>query len=348
MIKALSLINFQSHRKSDLDFDPGVNVIVGSSDSGKTAILRALNWIVNNRPSGDCMRSHWGGTTKAVAVFDKAIVCRERSDTVNNYWLNEEQFKAFGLSVPDEIIQLINMTDLNVQRQLDAPFLLSNSSGEVAQILNESVNLQDIDVALSAIASKVREVTKGLNEGKESLKDVDSQLEGLEGVEELEVQISELDVLIGAEQKYSTKVFHIDDLVNSANRIERAVTSLEPVLNLEKDINSADEMMVEYHEAVDEHRRLNILLNTFQGAHDELEGVVSFLELEKDIQEIFGLLEELREANKELSKLRFQIDSLDSTAGFLEDVIRELEEKEAEYTDAMPDVCPLCGNKVKK
>jgi len=56
MIKYLQIQNFQSHKDSLLEFDPGVNVIVGSSDSGKTAVIRALRWLVWNRPSGDAFR----------------------------------------------------------------------------------------------------------------------------------------------------------------------------------------------------------------------------------------------------------------------------------------------------
>jgi len=64
MIKTLSIQNYQSHKDSTLEFDPGVNVIVGSTDSGKTAIIRALRWLIWNRPNGDSFRSTWGGDTK--------------------------------------------------------------------------------------------------------------------------------------------------------------------------------------------------------------------------------------------------------------------------------------------
>jgi len=49
MLKKISIQNFQSHKKTELDLVDGINVIYGLSQSGKSAILRALNWIIFNR-----------------------------------------------------------------------------------------------------------------------------------------------------------------------------------------------------------------------------------------------------------------------------------------------------------
>ena len=43
-IESLSLHNFQCHEHLDIAFDPQLTTIVGPSDVGKTAILRALKW----------------------------------------------------------------------------------------------------------------------------------------------------------------------------------------------------------------------------------------------------------------------------------------------------------------
>ena len=41
----IEIVNFQSHANTKLNFDEGVNVIIGPSDSGKTAVIRAMKWI---------------------------------------------------------------------------------------------------------------------------------------------------------------------------------------------------------------------------------------------------------------------------------------------------------------
>ena len=42
MIKKISIKNIQSYRETELELSKGINAIVGSSNNGKTAILRAL------------------------------------------------------------------------------------------------------------------------------------------------------------------------------------------------------------------------------------------------------------------------------------------------------------------
>jgi exonuclease SbcC len=52
MITQLNITNFQSHVKSVLKLSPGINVICGPSDSGKSAIIRGLRWVIENQPTG--------------------------------------------------------------------------------------------------------------------------------------------------------------------------------------------------------------------------------------------------------------------------------------------------------
>ena len=47
-IKKIELHNFQSHEYTEMEFDRGLNVILGNSDVGKTAILRAIKWALYN------------------------------------------------------------------------------------------------------------------------------------------------------------------------------------------------------------------------------------------------------------------------------------------------------------
>ena len=50
--KYLHLINFQSHLNTVIELHPGLNILVGESDQGKTAIIRALRWLFYNEPRG--------------------------------------------------------------------------------------------------------------------------------------------------------------------------------------------------------------------------------------------------------------------------------------------------------
>ena len=158
MIKSLSLVNFQSHEETKLDFVPGVNVIIGSSNSGKSALMRGLFWVLNNRPSGTAFVSHWNQDKKGepldntevmVTTKDGGEVLRIRAKGLNAYLIDGKQAEAIRTDVPPEVLDVLNMNDINVQRQMDGPFLLSESSAEVARFFNRIIHLDVIDTVLA-------------------------------------------------------------------------------------------------------------------------------------------------------------------------------------------------------
>jgi len=154
MLEQLRITNFQTHHKFKVNFDPAVTCIVGPNGSGKTAILRALRWVCTNQPGGDDFIS-WGAkgcTVKLIA--DGHTITRRRSPGggVNEYLLDDAEFKAFGRGVPEPIENFLNLGPVCWQGQHDAPYWLSDTAGEVSRQLNAIVNLGIIDDTLAEVS----------------------------------------------------------------------------------------------------------------------------------------------------------------------------------------------------
>lgn len=104
--RKIILVNFQSHTYSELSLSKGVNVIVGPSDSGKTAIMRALRWNMFNDPSGvEFVREGESEVSVTVRFQNKVEVERKRTRSKNQYILrqpDEEEliFEGFGKTYP--------------------------------------------------------------------------------------------------------------------------------------------------------------------------------------------------------------------------------------------------------
>ena len=80
MIKQARIRCFQSHRDTTLNFGSGVNIIVGEgNDIGKTAIKRAIELVITNRPLGTNFISNFqDGPTIIDITTDDAHVTRIR------------------------------------------------------------------------------------------------------------------------------------------------------------------------------------------------------------------------------------------------------------------------------
>lgn len=161
MISKIIINNFQSHSHSEIEFNNGVNVISGTSDSGKSAIIRAISWVLFNKPSGDAFRSWFAKKSEPTFVtieFDTGdSVTRMKSSKGNEYIINDgKPLKAIGTGVPKEVTDITNMQDINLQPQYKSYFLLDESPGKVAKAFNEVANLTIMDDALQEINQRVR------------------------------------------------------------------------------------------------------------------------------------------------------------------------------------------------
>lgn len=183
MIEQLELKNFQSHQDTSLEFTPGVNVILGRSDSGKSAIIRALRWLVYGKPRGDSFRSWWGGDTAVAVKLPTGTITRMKTSSVNGYTLDTPEFqgarggsgklptpgnspmvfRAIGTDPIMEIDQAINMGELNLQQQADSPYLISSTPGEVASHFSRIAKLEKIQQGLKFVQSKIRQLTGKLD-----------------------------------------------------------------------------------------------------------------------------------------------------------------------------------------
>lgn len=254
MIQNLKIQNFQSHEDTEISFNKGVNVIVGSSDSGKSAIIRALRWVTTCNPRGDAIRSFWGGDTKvSITTHEGHVIERTRTNSINRYILrknNDEEliFDAFGNNVPKEIEEILNLEEaINFQHQIDPPFLISETAGSVASHFNRMASLEKIDLGLKNTKSmqnavnsridlkidertKLREELKGfkyLNQAEkdlislEEIKDiVGVKIEDKETLEELTTELNELNISLTEIQTFLKSEIGVAFLIQKAKKLD--------------------------------------------------------------------------------------------------------------------------------
>ena len=155
-MKTLRIQNFQAHKDITLELGR-VTTITGATDKGKSSILRALRWLVQNRPRGYGFIRHGSKQTRVEVEVDSHTIAREREgESLNFYYLDGQKLTAFGNEVPADVADLLNMSDVNFQGQHDPPFWFMESSGEVSRRLNQIVDLSLIDSTLASIDATAR------------------------------------------------------------------------------------------------------------------------------------------------------------------------------------------------
>jgi len=354
MIEKIQIENFQKHKNIEIKLDPGVNVIVGSSDTGKSSIVRALKWLFQNRPQGDGFRTHGikpKDETRVCAVFeDGQTLSRDRSNKVNQYTLNADtKLKALRSDVPQDVKDIAKMKSFNLQSQHpeDQYFLLTDSPGNVAKKFNKVTNLEVMDRALSNIKSKVTAATQKDKFYDEEIKNKKEELKELKWVPEAKreaLQIKELKDTIEDTQEDLSALY----------RLLESITGIEDKLKSYKNVTFALEALkqLKIDEKVleDKKKHLNTLKNTCKVIYKGQTDLLTYKGIPKAIKALNRLKKQdklISDKNTERIKLIQKTEQYIDLKSKTKKHISELNKMEKEFGDYLKDKgCPLCGRKM--
>ncbi len=239
MIKSITLENFKSYKKAFIRLSEGMNAFVGDTDAGKSALVSAIKWVVYNRPLGDSMCSDWGGITSVTLEVEKGskyyFVGRSKGNGKNIYSItdqdgNEEIFEAFGTSVPDEVVALLRMSEINCQWQHDSHFMISGKPREAGMLLNKVTDLDVIDKAISNINKIARRENGTLTELKGERKALKLELSQFDLLGDCENEFEILESKVKNIVKLRSRVEVLKDYVHNVKSLKSQLTSLKTII----------------------------------------------------------------------------------------------------------------------
>lgn len=250
MLEKLTLKNFQCHQKITIELDPLITCIVGKSDAGKSAIIRALCWLSRNKPDGEDFIRHGETLCSVHLQADSRVVKRVRGGGRNKYVYDSKEFKAFGRGVvPEEIEKFLNIGEINFQSQHDAAFWFSKSAGEVAKELNSVVNLSLIDKILSSLSSKLRKAKTKVEVSQERLNKAKKEQASLAWVQDAERHLVKIEALEESLAQIRSKRLSMEALYNQATQTASRLESLsERLLGASKAIRAGERLLAKTQE----------------------------------------------------------------------------------------------------
>ena len=290
-IKELKLKNFDSYKTAKIIFDKGVNVIIGTTDSGKTRIVEALRWVARNKPSGDEFKSTWtkdGTTSVTIKVNDN--IARRSKGKRNLYTLKEKgkkkkEFVAFGQRVPEDIEKAIGLKDINFQQQHDPPFLLSLNPGERARYLNEITNLDIIDRSQKSIARRLNKDKGGRDREKENVSSYKKNLKKFKWLVNAEDDLRKLETLqrqISTIERSIKKTVYIIECIEEIREDIKKINKTTKFEGEVKRLLSIKEKLIEEEKELE---RMSELVEKIKEVNDQIKAVKK---REKELEKMFN------------------------------------------------------------
>lgn len=247
VLEYLSLRNFESHVKTLLRFHKGVNVIVGESDAGKSSIMKALKLLIYNKPKGSEFITYGKKSCIVKAKVDGKIVKRTKGKS-NLYYIDKEKYQAFGQSVPDDVSKLFNLSEVNIHQQLDSPFLLQKTSGEVSRYFNSIVDLDVIDRSQINIQNVIKEDERELARTRGDVKKLKESLKEYHWVTDAEDDLRKLELLQRSISKVEKQTDDISYLLTEISNVRRKKKKLTKLLRSKNDVDR----LVKLHKEIEE------------------------------------------------------------------------------------------------
>ena len=341
MLQNIQIHNFQSHENSRLELSPGINTLVGDSDCGKSAVMRAILWAITNTPQGDAYVSDWTKTPKGKQMAGcetsvmidtnpikgegKFSVSRRRSPDFNGYSVfdgsDDTTFEALRTDVPREVSQCFNIGPVNIQRQMDPPFLIASTPGEAARFINQLVNLTDIDEAQTEINSLGRSCSADLRAATSALEKAEDLVKGMEWVDRL--------------QELAENLARLEVRINEGRqKVQGLQTSLSNYTAAQTTYNALGGLDLAA-EALEKARRVGVNIGTASGKYNRLVESLKQYGSQPDVEALAGLLDGASELLRKARSLETRIETGQRKAY---DIKYDLEELRASETLAGMDL----------
>lgn len=338
MLELIRLSNFQKHKKLTVKIGPGVTTIIGKSDIGKSAVLRALRMLCLNKPGGASHIHHGAKKSVIGVIFDGVKIQKVRSEKTGYYKIEaQDAMKAVGAGPPpDEVVAVTKMSPLNFQRQGDPPFWFFEPPGQVSRALNEFVSLGSIDKALDLSAKLVRETSQNVKYAERVLAEAEAELAGLQWVEKMVPRARTVGELGKAYTAAQNNAQALASLLGEVKALRREFKRGRAAFRAAAEVRQAGE-------AVASMAATMAVLRTLLAQAETLTTDTEVLPPESVLQELSAIREAADVANKKRQDLDLLLNTITLQEEELCHAKHHLAELQKAAEKVKPKTCPKCG-----
>ncbi len=352
MINEIEITGFQSHKSTTIQFDKGVNVIIGSNDSGKSAIFRALSWVFQNRPLGEAFKN-WDfpkGEPVTVGIdFGENWIIKRRSKGKNIYETEEQTIEALKTDLPEEVTNVTKISEINLQSQHDRYFLLQDSPGEVAKKFNEIVGLDIIDVLFRRLNSSILSLRNADSEYEHKINELDTQISERAYLDGIKPEIEKLETLVNTQESLEKESNSLKTLIEKLKAINEEIENAGVDDALEEKVCSLIVITEGYSKKRVLTNRLSSIVSAYKKNEQSLNDTTEWLNIESPVMNIKKMFDKGNSLADEQKGLNSFVEDYKGIEKRLSEKEKELESFTNKHKALLKKagVCPLCGSKMQ-
>ena len=341
MIYSIKLHNFQAHADTSIELAAGVTALVGSSNSGKTAITRGFRFVQTNRPKSTSIIRSGEDNVSVTLHIGEHTISRTRGKKRNDYKLDDQTFQALGGAVPEQITELLNLQDINTSSQLAPHFLILDTPGKIAREINTVVHLEDAEKTVDKIRTNIRAT-------KSDIKSIGEQQEVQNAVlskyYQLGVYKDTLDTAIATQASLATcttSLNSLDSLLDGIDTVCQEIEDNQLPVGIEELLDEVEKQSKLVQGLVTRWTSLDCLLDDISRTEVEQ---YDFTEIDSTIGSVTILTQKLINDSKSVLTLYNLIDDIQNIESEQEQEQKELDRMQTLLDEI--EFCPTCGKAI--
>ena len=367
-IKTIELFNFMNHVNTKIDLADGINLVTGSSDNGKSAIMRALYSVFLDKHDSGWIRDGEKEYTVKITFVNGDTFERTKGKknilTMTPYGGETKTAQSYGKDMPEDYRKFLGYIPetsdgpLPFSLQKKDVFLVDKKELSLGQEISVLLQVDDLEKGASNLKKEITKYntqTKELQSDKQKLEteleqfdDLDRKLKLVEALDEILSVHKELSDLM--HRKQSTLITCRDiynEVVNITTKLKQVknvykLLSTE-LLEIENQQLIVDEKNSMIHDAITIIERIEEIEKNKIVANEFVNGVLGqtvtlIVETDTIITDKRNMLDEVNSIEEETQSIDGFINTLQSEIENYDREINTLIEKQKTTTS----VCPTC------
>ena len=238
--------DYQIIKNAFLEFIPGLNVIIGPSNNGKSSILKAIKALIYTVPGTTPIRN--GQSSYVVGInYNNHTVILQKGLKESLYIVDGEKYTKYGVNTPEIVSKSLNIKELtlngnkeqlNFWDQMKYPFLIDRTSTELFKFIIDSSDSDQVSKALKDMVSDRQQLSKNIDILQGSINTIDLDIENYKNqLENSKDILNACDNIINLQSKISklNKLKEIKE--NHYNNLENLSEIEKSILNINNNLN---------------------------------------------------------------------------------------------------------------
>ena len=314
----VSVKDFQIVKSANLEFIPGLTVINGESNNGKSALFRAIKSCIYNEPGTTHVRAGCKNYMVGIEHKGHKIILQKGENSL--YLIDGQQYNKIGKTQVPEVAQALgiqalsindNTEKINFWDQMEKPFLLDRNSSELFRFIVDSGEDDNLNNTLRSMVTDKNKLNteKNLKEGSiATLKQQIDAAENLLAGSKEKIEFCENVISFGPmTSKLLTINTIITNITNTNNTIEETNKELEEgkstLKEIEDSMNTLSYNISKKAQLNEKLNQLSSIQTNLKELNESLMNKVDFKTIVPSVDKIITDKSKLGETLKKISEL---------------------------------------------